>query len=228
MKTTLAFDVYGTLINTHGVVVELENHVGDKAQEFSEMWRNKQLEYSFRRALMQEYKDFSVCTAEAFDFTSTTFDLNVSQEDRESILGIYKTLPTFVDVNEGLLRAKQSGFELYAFSNGSAEAIEQLLSNAGIRDYFLGVVSAADVRSFKPNPVVYNHFLNQSGSAATDTWLISGNPFDVMGAINAGMRSAWVQRSPQSVFDPWGIEPTLTLQSLANLADEISKIIDKP
>ena len=67
MALTLAFDVYATLIDTHGVIVALEKHVGAKAHDFSRTWREKQLEYSFRRGLMQNYENFAVCTSNALD-----------------------------------------------------------------------------------------------------------------------------------------------------------------
>lgn len=65
MAVILAFDVYGTLINKHGVVAALREVVGEKAGEFSRNWLEKQLEYSFRRGLMQNYVDFSICTEHA-------------------------------------------------------------------------------------------------------------------------------------------------------------------
>lgn len=68
MQTTLAFDIYGTLIDTHGVVGALEKTVGNAAVEFSRTWRDKQLEYTFRRGLMQSYEDFDVCTSQALDY----------------------------------------------------------------------------------------------------------------------------------------------------------------
>ncbi len=71
MVTTLAFDVYGTLIDTNGVIIALEKHVGNKASEFSRTWREKQLEYSFRRGLMQNYENFDICTSNALDYTSS-------------------------------------------------------------------------------------------------------------------------------------------------------------
>jgi 2-haloacid dehalogenase len=110
---------------------------------------------------------------------------------------------------------------MFAFSNGSADAVETLLKNAGIRDYFVGVVSVDEMKSYKPNPGVYSHFLRRAGALGADAWLISSNPFDVIGALSAGMRSAWVKRSPDALFDPWGIEPTLTVNSLLNLAEQI-------
>ncbi|MEC8428964.1 MAG: haloacid dehalogenase type II, partial [Pseudomonadota bacterium] len=69
MSSVLAFDVYGTLINTHGLVGQLETLVGDRARQFSQTWRDKQLEYAFRKGLMQNYQNFAVCTRQALDYT---------------------------------------------------------------------------------------------------------------------------------------------------------------
>jgi len=223
MAITLAFDVYGTLIDTHDVIVALGKHVGDKAAVFSRTWRDKQLEYSFRRGLMQNYENFARCTSDALDYTCSYLKVPLSQQDKEELLGAYKVLPAFADVAEGLDRAKKAGFRLFAFSNGSAEAVETLLKHAGIRDNFIGVVSVDEMKSFKPNPAVYSHFLRRAGAVGANAWLISGNPFDVIGAISAGMRGAWVKRSPDAVFDPWGIEPTLTVNGLLDLAEQIDQ-----
>jgi 2-haloacid dehalogenase len=224
MAITLAFDVYGTLIDTHGVISALAEHVGDKAAEFSRTWREKQLEYSFRRGLMRNYENFAVCTGNALDYTCARFNAPLSHKDKEELLGAYRTLPAFDDVADGLSRAKKSGFRLFAFSNGSREAVETLLKHAGIREHFIDVVSVDEIKSFKPNPDVYNHFLKRAGASGTEAWLISSNPFDVIGAISSGMRAAWVKRSPDALFDPWGIEPTLAVQSLSDLAGRIMQI----
>jgi 2-haloacid dehalogenase len=218
---TLAFDVYGTLIDTHGVVAKLEELVGDRARDFSSTWRDKQLEYSFRRGLMQNYENFAVCTRDALDFTCDRYAVQFTPDQKQALLGIYRELPAFDDVEHALTDLQGRDCRLFAFSNGSAEAVETLLSSAGISSYFEGVVSCDDVRSFKPNPAVYAHFLRAAGATGSDSWLISGNPFDVIGAISAGMRGAWVRRSEESIFDPWGIEPTVTVTSLGELADRI-------
>jgi len=217
MAITLAFDVYGTLIDTHGVVVMLGKHVGEKAPEFSRVWREKQLEYSFRRGLMQNYQNFALCTSNALDYTCASFKASLSQDQKQELLDAYKVLPAFDDVREGLDLAKKAGFRMFAFSNGSAEAVQALLINAGIREYFIDVVSVDEIKSFKPNPGVYCHFLRRAGATGADAWLISSNPFDVIGAISSGMRAVWVKRSPEALFDPWGIEPTLTVTSLLQL-----------
>lgn len=221
MSVTLAFDVYGTLIDTHGVVTALRGLVGEQAERFSQTWRDKQLEYSFRRGLMQNYQTFAVCTSDALDYTCAYYQTPLTQEQKNDLLGVYRVLPAFEDVKEGLTRLQAAGFRLYAFSNGSGEALEMLLSTAGIRELFLGIVTVDDLKSFKPNPGVYSHFLRQSGATGSSAWMISSNPFDVIGAISAGMKAAWVRRSPEAIFDPWGIEPTITVSSLLELDQQI-------
>ena len=219
MASTLAFDVYGTLIDTHGVVESLQPLLGERAQAFSNLWREKQLEYSFRRGLMQNYETFAVCTRQALVYACQAFRLALAPPQIEALLEVYKTLPAYGDAREGLELAKAAGFRLFAFSNGSAEAVEGLLQHAGLRELLHGVVSVDEVRSFKPNPGVYAHFLRRAGVSGGEAWLVSGNPFDVLGAVSAGMRAAWVKRSPEALFDPWGVEPTLVVTSLTNLVE---------
>ena len=125
--TTLAFDVYGTLINTHGVVSALEGLVGDNAKTFSSTWRDKQLEYSFRKGLMQNYETFAVCTRQALDYTCSYYGAALNDEQKKGLMSLYRTLPAFDDVKEGLTRLNTAGFRLFAFSNGAAEALEVLL-----------------------------------------------------------------------------------------------------
>ena len=221
MAITLAFDVYGTLIDTHGVVAKLEEIVGDRARDFSSTWRDKQLEYSFRRGLMQNYENFAVCTRDALDFTCSRYAVSMTPGQKQSLLDVYRELPAFEDVADTLTDLSKRDCRLFAFSNGSEEAVEALLSAAGIRGHFDGVVSCDDLRSFKPNPAVYAYFLRKAQATASESWLISGNPFDVIGAISAGMRGAWVKRTEDAIFDPWGIEPTITITSLAELGDGI-------
>ena len=171
MPITLAFDVYGTLIDTHGVVSRLHNIIGNIAKDFSHTWREKQLEYSFRRGLMQNYENFAICTRQALDFTCSYYKVSLTKEQKYELLDSYRTLPTFNDVEDGLSRLKAANYRLYAFSNGSADAVETLLEAAGIRDFFVGVVSTDDLKSFKPNPAVYSHFLRQSGASGSNAAL---------------------------------------------------------
>ncbi len=223
MKYSLAFDVYGTLINTDGVFQSLQKMIGDKAQSFMELWRNKQLEYSFRRGQMDRYTDFSICTLEALEYSCAYLEVALENEQKESLMRSYKTLPIFSDVLPAL-DALEDEHLLYAFSNGSSEAVLNLLENAGISHYFKGVVSAEAVSQFKPNPLVYQHFNEVTNSLKSNSFLISGNSFDVLGAISYGMRAIWIRRSPLAVFDPWKIAPTATISNLLELSSCLSKL----
>ena len=222
MTKVLAFDIYGTLINTHGVVTRLQEFIGDEAQTFSNVWRDKQLEYSFRRGLMGSYQHFGICTSQALDYTDQFLKTNLSEEQKAALLAEYRVLPAFDDVIESLTVLKAAGHKMYGFSNGTADAVEGLLTHAGIRALFDGVVSVDPLQTFKPNPDIYQHMVKVGGASVEDTWLISSNPFDVIGAVTVGMQAAWVQRSSSTIFDPWGVEPTAVVESLAEL-DEMLK-----
>ena len=228
MKYTLAFDIYGTLIDTSGVFHSLEKMIGKQAKPFMDTWRNKQLEYSFRRGLMNQYADFSICTENALAFCCLSFQLRLSPEQKESLLSEYTVLPVFDEVSDSLQQLKEAGHKLVAFSNGSKAAILMLLTNAKIIDKFDKIVSVEDIRTFKPNPLVYDYFNHETNSTKSNSWLISSNPFDVLGAISYGMRSAWVRRSVDSIFDPWGTDPTITINRLTDLLSELERCLTSP
>jgi 2-haloacid dehalogenase len=216
MKITLAFDVYGTLVDPSAMARHLADELGTKAGEFADCWREKQLEYSFRRGLMSNYADFSICTSDALNFTCQRFKTAVSPGRRSELLLLYQHLPRFDDVVPALDSLRHA-FRLFAFSNGKRSEIVAVLSNAKILDFFEGIVTADDVRSFKPDPAVYSHARRATGTWSSPFWLVSGNPWDIIGARSAGLSSAWVQRSEEKIYDPWGIEPDVTVCSLIDL-----------
>ncbi|MDT8894537.1 haloacid dehalogenase type II [Halomonas sp. I1] len=220
-RRVLAFDVYGTLIDTHGVVDELQARLGEPsmAGEFSRRWRDKQLEYSFRRGLMGAYVDFSRCTREALAFTDRLLGAGLSETDKEHLMGAYAGLPAFADAQAALARLAETDITCVAFSNGGREAVAGLLEGAGLGEYFADIVSVEEVRRFKPDPAVYAHLRQRLEVEPGDTWLISSNAFDVIGARHAGLHAAWVRRSPEAPFDPWGIDPDITVSDLEGLAD---------
>ena len=217
MKTTLAFDIYGTLIDTRGVLDELHRLVGDQAPAFSQLWRDKQLEYSFRRGLMKRYDDFAVCTAQALNYCCQVFNTPLSDAGQQQLLAGYQHLPAFADVRQALDRLHAAGYPLVAFSNGSRQTVDALLQQAGLGDLFSDIVSVEEIQSFKPDPDVYYHLLRRIGQPCHTTWLVSGNPFDIIGARNAGLQAAWLKRDDQAVFDPWELEPTATVAGLGEL-----------
>lgn len=217
MRIAIVFDVYGTLVDPLGLVDDLKSLVGDNAGRFAELWRAKQLEYSFRRALMRAYQPFSVCTWHSLLYTEQTLGLILSDQSRTFLMERYKNLPPFRDAAPGLESVKSSGYCVAAFSNGEAAVLREVLERAELLSFFDDVISADEVRTFKPDPAIYRHALQRLGQSGDATWLVSSNPFDVIGANAAGLRTAWVQRN-SIVFDPWGIAPDLVLSGVDQLA----------
>jgi 2-haloacid dehalogenase len=222
MTIALAFDIYGTLIDPHGVVDELAQHVGERAQEFSGIWRDKQLEYTFRRGLMGRYENFVVCTRQALDYTDSLLQTGLDESAKTGLMQVYRMLPAYADVPASLQALADAGFRMFGFSNGVADAVSGLLEHARIDQYFEGVVSVDTLKTFKPDPEVYRHFIDVAATDAENCWLVSSNGFDVIGAVSAGMKAAWLQRSRAVVFDPWDIDATLVVNSLSELPAKIN------
>ena len=160
---TIAFDVYGTLIDTDGVVSQLREWIGSQADVFSKTWRSKQLEYSFRRGLMRRYETFAICTRHALDYCCVEYDVSFSAEQKDALPQSYRALPAFSDTDESLVALKAGGHRLFAFSNGAAEAVEEVLRASGLRERFEAVVSCDSLETFKPNPDVYRYFMKEAG-----------------------------------------------------------------
>jgi 2-haloacid dehalogenase len=223
MNGAVAFDIYGTLIDTQAVLACLTDLIGDKAPTVSRLWRQKQLEYSFRRGLMGDYCDFALCTRQALVFVCREQQISISDNAIEQAMQAYAELDAFSDVPAGLAALRQQGRQLYAFSNGSRAAVQHLLNRAGIADFFAAVVSVEDVRSFKPDPRVYQHLLRSCGLAAKEVCLVSSNSFDILGAAHAGLNTAWLRRDPQAVFDPWEVQPDIILTDFSTLASQLGQ-----
>ncbi|MEP6656344.1 MAG: haloacid dehalogenase type II [Betaproteobacteria bacterium] len=219
MPTTLGFDVYGTLIDTSGIAQALRDHAGEQAAAFAALWRSKQLEYAFRRGLMDRYRDFGVCTRHALDYCCLHFRVPIPDVEKATLMERYRFLPAFADAQPGLASLRQAGFRLFAFSMGRLDDVTALLSHAQLHDYFAGVISLEEMKCYKPSPAAYRHFVDTTGAAPADAWLVSGNPFDVLGAVSAGICGAWVKRSPEAISDPWEIAPTVVADDLPDLCE---------
>jgi 2-haloacid dehalogenase len=221
MPEALGFDIYGTLVDPLDMREHLEDLLGDRAGRFSEIWRDKQIEYSFRRGLMRRYEDFGVCTQQALVFAMRSMDVVLSESEREGLLEEYQNLQAFPDVAPGLEKMKLAGHTVVTFSNGVEATTRTLLDRSGVLPYLHDVLSVDDVKTFKPDPEAYHYLARRLERPADEVWLVSSNPFDVIGAKSAGLRAAWVKRRPDAIFDPWDIEPDLVVENLEELAAEL-------
>jgi 2-haloacid dehalogenase len=109
MPEALGFDIYGTLVDPLEMTSTSGEVVGEGAERFSALWREKQIEYTWRRGLMREYADFGVCTRQALDFAALSFGLELSSDQRERLLEEYQNLRPFPDVLPGLERLRSEG-----------------------------------------------------------------------------------------------------------------------
>jgi len=222
MPNAIGFDIYGTLVDPLEMNEHLRPLVGeDLADRFSELWRNKQIEYTFRRALMRRYEDFGVCTRQALVYTTNVLGVQLSGEEEERLIEEYQNLRPFPDVVPGIEALRARRHTLVAFSNGVETTTRALLDRACVLPHLEDVISVDDLKTFKPDPQVYLYLAGRLRREPEETWLVSSNPFDVLGAKSAGLRAVWISRNPDARFDPWEIEPDLVVPDLGALAERL-------
>ncbi len=219
----IGFDVYGTLVDPLGISEVLRRFVGEDAERVAQLWRTTQLEYTWRRSLMGIYAPFSICTAQALEFAARNLGHQLAPEATATLLRAYRALPAFPDAAAGLERMRWARDRMVAFSNGEADFVRAVLTHAGVMEMLAEVVSVDEVKIYKPAPTVYRYLATRMGTAMEDTWLVSSNPFDVIGAKAAGLRTVWVRRNPRAMLDPWAIEPDLIVADLVELSGQIGE-----
>jgi len=221
MPDAIGFDVYGTLVDPQAMRTQLEAVAGDRAGQMAQLWREKQIQYTFRRALMQKYENFDVCTEQALTFSAKSLKLNLRDDDRATLIEAYRRLSAFPDALPAIRSLKQAGFRLAAFSNGVEASLRALLEHSGILPHLDEVISVDDLKTYKPDPRVYRYLAERLGSPLENTWLVSSNAWDVIGAKAAGLQAAWIKRNPEEVIDPWGIDPDLMAPNLQEFSSQL-------
>jgi len=186
------FDAYGTLFDINSVIEACKTLTQDP-EGFSKLWRVKQLEYTFLRSLMEKYKDFRKVTEEALIFAIDSFGISASQIERKKLMETYLHLKPFTEVEDVLKHLKN--YELAVLSNGSPSMLNTLLENRGLKHYFKHILSADEVRTYKPSPKVYALVPKYLGIPKEEIFFVSSNSFDVVGAKAFGFKVGWINRS---------------------------------
>jgi len=209
-RIVIAFDLYGTLLSTSSIAKKLEEHFPDKADAIAATWRTYQLEYTWRLNSMDQYQPFSEVTHNALLHALRTHSVDLPPAETAALMKSYDSLSTFPDVPPALSAlASHSNITLVIFSNGSSEMVSNSINHsASLSPYkscFEKLISVHETRKFKPDPQVYRFLAEEVGKKVPgemgEIWLVSSNPFDVVGARAVGMEAAWVDREGKGWID---------------------------
>jgi len=190
------FDAYGTLFDLASATAIARDTVGDRLPALAEIWRSKQLQYTWLRSLAGNHADFWRVTGDALDFALSAVGLE-DAELRERLLGAYERLGPYADARPALERLRAAGLRLAILSNGAPRMLEAAASNAKLGDLLEMIVSVEEVGAYKPHPSVYRRAVDRLGLWPGEVLFVSANGWDAYGAKAFGLRVAWCNRSKQ-------------------------------
>jgi 2-haloacid dehalogenase len=194
MVSAYVFDAYGTLFDVHAAIARHLAAAGPDADRFSEIWRTKQLEYSWTLTLAGHYADFWTLTERALDFAFARV-ASVDRGLRPQLLDAYRTLDAFPDARAALAALRTRGLRLAILSNGTPGMLSAAVAAAGLAEYLDAVLSVDTVRRYKPRPEVYALATDALALSRADIGFVSSNRWDVMGAASFGFQAYWVNRA---------------------------------
>ena len=203
----LVFDAYGTLYDVHSVMRRCETCFRGKGAQLSQLWRAKQLEYTWQRSLMRRYVPFSTVTREALEYACISLGLQCG-EHLHALMAEYLALAPFPDVPKALSRLTMKKAIL---SNGSPDLLEPLVRNSGLR--FDAVLSVDELKVYKPAPEVYELAVRRLDVPREHIGFVSSNCWDALGAKSYGFRVYWINRGGAPV-DCLGFQPDRIGKSL--------------
>lgn len=188
------FDAYGTIFDVHSAVMRHAAAIGPQAQAMSDLWRTKQLEYSWVLSLAGRWRNFWELTEDALDFALARFP-DVPGSLKPDLMAAYRTLSAYPETGGILASLHREGYRTGILSNGEMTMLHQAVESAGIGDLLDHIWSVDTVEVFKPDPRVYQMATKGFGLAANELCLVSSNRWDVAGATAFGMKAVWVNRA---------------------------------
>jgi 2-haloacid dehalogenase len=188
----VVFDAYGTLYDVQSVADVTEEAFPGYGEMITQIWRIKQLEYSWLRSLMQRYRDFSVVTRESLAYTLRILGLQYDSAIFERIMEKYLHLDLYPDALAALSVMKDR--KLAILSNGSSGMLNTLVANSGLDRLLDATISVDSKKIFKPSPDAYSLIETTLGVKPADVLFVSSNPWDACGAKAFGLNVAWIER----------------------------------
>jgi 2-haloacid dehalogenase len=211
------FDAYGTLFDVNSAARAAADSLGEKWQPLAELWRLKQLQYTWLRGLAGHHADFWQVTSDALDFAMSTLQVEDTAL-RSRLLNQYLALSVYLEVSEVLSRLRAAGMKLAILSNGTPEMLAAAATHAGVAEFFDAVLSVEEVKVYKPHPSVYQLARDRLHVEASRVCFISSNGWDACSAKAFGFRVLWCNRLrqlPERIPDP----PDGEILTLAELPD---------
>jgi 2-haloacid dehalogenase len=205
----LVFDAYGTLFDVHSVLRRCDGFFAGRGAQLSQLWRAKQLEYTWQRSLMRRYAPFSTVTREALAYACEALGLELTAERMEALMGEYLMLAPFAEVPQAM--QKLAGRKLAILSNGSPDMLLPLVEHSGLK--LDAVLSVDEVKCYKPAPEVYALAVSKLQVRKEDIGFVSSNCWDALGASAFGFSSFWINRSGAPV-DRLGVQPRKVVKTL--------------
>lgn len=211
------FDAYGTLFDYASAAAGCRDVLGDKLESLTAIWRDKQLQYTWLRAVQGRHADFQQVTGDALDFALATLGLT-NTALRGRLMGLYLKLDAFPEVPAMLRRLRSAGMMTAILSNGTPAMLEAAVKNAKLTGLFDAVLSVEEVGVYKPHPKVYQLAVDRLGVPAPAISFQSSNAWDAYAASAFGMEVVWCNRYGQMRERLPG-SPDREIKSLAELPD---------
>lgn len=221
MARVCVFDVNETLLDLGALDPQFERVFGDASTR--QAWFGQFLALWLTELVTGEYTPFGTIGGSALEMVAERQGVDLSDEDKQQILGGMQELPPHPEVEESLGRLRDAGIRLAALTNSTQQVADAQIDNSGLRDYFDQVLSADTAQSLKPAPAPYHMAAESLGVEIGEVRLVAAHAWDVVGALRAGCAAAFVAR-PGMVLNPLAQRPDVVGTDLREVADRILEV----